>query len=147
MSLWNIINPSDPYTLRADDLDVAFCVCAFLGMGKYALREIGGAERYVPADLFGGYNAWCQETFLCSVDELFGRVMREKRDAVIASLDSVVVGNPTDRAAHEKGLALIDDPAKHAEWKAAWHDDRRSSTNDIGAQAQSLAKQIRKEAK
>lgn len=36
--LYEIINPSDPYTLHADDLEVAAIVASLIGEGQYALE-------------------------------------------------------------------------------------------------------------
>jgi len=36
--LWEIVNPSDPYTFRAPDFKVAAVVALWLGNGTYGLR-------------------------------------------------------------------------------------------------------------
>jgi len=52
--LFEIINPSDPYTIEANALEIAAVACCILGEGKYTLREITGDKSgYVPTFLVG----------------------------------------------------------------------------------------------
>src|SRR5437773_974725 len=60
MSLYNIVNMSDPYTIEAVSLDVAFVACLFLGSGQYAFEQLDGKEG-VPLFIFGGTEEWCRE--------------------------------------------------------------------------------------
>lgn len=143
MAVWNLINPSDPYTLVTDNFEVATVVCLLLGEGRYGLEEING-ERRVPLMLFDVNERWFRETFGCTCQELFDRMVGDRRAEIVACLDSVLIGSPASRATYQEGLDLIDDPQKRAAWRTRWHDKRQSSMNDIGAQARRLADQIRK---
>lgn len=54
---FEIINPSDPYTMEADDLEIAAVSVSFLGDGKYALEGIDDAQgNNVPMFLLGGHD-------------------------------------------------------------------------------------------
>lgn len=140
--LFEIINPSDAYTIEAPDMEIAACACIVLGRGHYAFEEIGG-DAEVPMFLFGGHDAWFKQQFGGTLDETLDRVMKERREDLAACLDSVLIGSGADRDTYHRGLALIDDPAKRAEWRAQWHDERRSSLNDIGGNAYRIAEQLR----
>ncbi len=137
--IFEIINPSDVYTLKADDFETACLAAVGLGLGKYGLRQIGG-ELEMPIFLFGGLEyleSWWQSQFKHSFkDEAPGI-------AVADCLDTVLIGKAASRASYEKGLELIADPVKQAEWRDHWHEERRSSMNDIGARAWLMAARIR----
>lgn len=143
MKTYEIVNPSDPYTICADDRAVAAVACFLLGQGQYAFTDIENGEDGVPIFLFGGVDAWTNETFGKNASDLIKGVLADKRDALIACLDSTLIGRPSDRASYEKGLELIDDPAKRKAWRDHWHDERRSSLNDIGGRAYELADRLR----
>lgn len=113
MHTYEICNPSDPYTMEADDLEVAAVAVFALGGGHYPLLDKDGAT-VVPAFLFGGSAEWVAETFSCTVDELFERVKGQKRAALVAALDSVQI--PGGR--------------------------ERSSLNDIGGRAKKIVKAL-----
>ena len=54
---FDLVNPSDPYTLEADDLQVAGVACCLLGNGKYGLTGLGDdAGQDVPMFLLGGHD-------------------------------------------------------------------------------------------
>ena len=51
--LFEIINPSDPYTLETDSYAAAVAAVCILGEGKYGLDPIGCDVPKVPLALFG----------------------------------------------------------------------------------------------
>ena len=53
MSTYKIVNPSDPYTITADDRAVACVAVMLLGEGKYALKDEQDVT-VLPLFLFGG---------------------------------------------------------------------------------------------
>ena len=139
MALFEIINMSDPYSLKTDDWKSACIATMLLGGGAYGLEEYKG-ERVMPIFLFGGADAWVQEHFGCSVDKF---VEDMDRPAVIAALDSVLIGSPGERAEFEDILEAIDDPEKKKAIIEKRHDRKRSSMNDIGGRAEALAERLR----
>lgn len=141
MTLYEIVNPSDPYTLAADDFETACLANILLSEGLYGLDEIDGNGR-MPILGFGGADAadrWWRERFGRSLDDALAAM---DRAAVATCLGSVLIGSAKDRKAYEAGLELIDDPAKRKAWHDRWHDDRRSSVNNIGKRAWQLGEQL-----
>jgi len=67
--------------------------------------------------------------------------------AIAEALESVTVGDFEDRARLEKLLACVSDPAERSAAQDAWHDQRRSSMNDIGKRAKQMAAHLRNKAK
>jgi len=51
---FEIVNPSDPYTIETDDFAAACVATILLGVGKYALDEKGGEKRQMPLLFLGG---------------------------------------------------------------------------------------------
>lgn len=144
MAVFEIINPSDPYTLKCDRFDIVAAACLFLGEGRYGLEECGGEEgkQKMPVLIFGGAMEWFQETFQADLSEFIGHNLL----AIADCLDSVVIGQAGDRLVYEQALALIPDEEGKKTWRESWHDKRLSSMNDIGARALRLADILRKKA-
>ena len=142
--IYEIINPSDCYTIEAQSLDVAFVACVLLGSGQYSFSPLeDGALEEVPLFLFGGSEEWANEHFGKTVSEVFALVTTQKRVELADCFDSCLIGHAVNRAAYTDGLDLIDDPAKREQWRARWHDKRRSSMNDIGGRAYKMAANLR----
>jgi hypothetical protein len=143
--LYEIINPSDPYTIEAPSLDVAFVACLFLGTGQYAFKPLDEDGEEIPLFIFGGMEAWCAEHLEEGFEAVVTRVTTEpaKRKELADCFDSCLIGRREDRNAYRAGLELIDDPAKREQWRDRWHDDRRSSLNNIGARAFEMASKLR----
>ncbi len=113
-----IVNPSDPYTMEAEDLEIAAVAVSFLGAGKYALQGIGeDADIYVPIFLFGGHDEWFAEKFGMDFDATSTHVLDHRAEALATALDSVTLGRA-----------------------------ERSSLNNIKATAQALSNAVRKRA-
>ena len=144
--LYEIINPSDPYTIEADSLDVALAACLFLGDGQYAFEPLTDGPR-IPLFLFGGVETWCQGHFNQSLEATLNHVLKEKCTELADCMDSCLIGKASDRATYLNALELIDDPSKREQWRAKWHEDRRSSLNDIGSRAFKMAQNFRAESK
>ena len=113
---YEIINPSDPYTLEADDLHIAAVAVCLLGGGKYALRPTDHPdieETSVPIFLFGGHDAWFLKRFGLTFEAAVDQVMMTRGDALVTCLRSVKLGR-----------------------------EERTSLDDIGRKAFSLADHI-----
>lgn len=142
--LFKLINPSDPYTLEAEELDVACTVVLMLGRGMYSLEEVGGDNR-VPMLAFADSKAWFKDHFGATLEVVLERCMGEKLPTVIACLEGVVAGDAKDREFYNAHLALLPTEAERTQFRASWLDKRRSSLNNIGATAWKLAAQLRKQ--
>lgn len=140
--LFEIVNPSDTYTIKSDDLELAAIACCLLGQGQYALDGIDCQES-VPMFLFGGEEEWFTEKFGSDFTTSLTRVLETRSTELADCMDSVIIGGSANRQSYEKGLELIDDPDKKAKWRDHWHDERRSSMNDIGGRAWKWAEKIR----
>ena len=115
---FEIINPSDAYTMEAVDLQVAAVACCFLGDGRYGLEALGedrNKDRDVPIFLLGGHDEWFSEKFGLTFGACAENVMKQRTDELADALDSV-----------------------------ALKSGERTSMNDIGARARSLAKAVRR---
>ena len=113
---FEIVNPSDPYTMEADDMRTAAVVCCLLGEGTYMLKGLGDAKgQDVPPFLLNGMDQWFTEKFGGNFEATFDAIMATNAEALARSFESVKL-------------------------EAA----NRSSMNDIGAMAKECAGAIRK---
>ena len=115
---FNLINPSDPYTFEADDLQVAAVMVCMLGDGWYladALGDDADKGNNVPAFLLGGHDEWFTAQFGMNYKATILCCLEHRNDALARAFESVKMGA-----------------------------DRRSSMNNIGSKAASLAKAIRR---
>ena len=113
---FEIINPSDPYTMTAPDLEVAAVAVSLLGDGKYLLKGLGDdAGQDVPTFLFGGHDEWFVSKFGMNYEDTAEHVLNHRAGELAESFDSVTLGR-----------------------------EQRSSINDIGGLARSLAAAVRR---
>lgn len=140
MPLYKIINPSDPYTMRAPR-GPAIAACLLLGRGYYTLRDVETGEDVCPLFLPGDGEEMLS-IFLTrelGTGEL-GEWIEEHREQVTGALCSVMIGDPEDRRRVERVLGAITNESDRELAAAAWHDERRSSLNDIGGRCAQLAR-------
>lgn len=116
---FNLINPSDPYTFEAPDLEIAAVAVCLLGNGQYladALGDDADNGNNVPAFLFGGHDEWFTARFGAGFELVTDRCLKGHPAILAACLESVTLGRP-----------------------------ERSSLNNIGGRARDLAKAIREQ--
>lgn len=123
MKVYEIVNPSDYYTLESDDVGLACIACMLLGEGHYGLDDVANPGVEVcPMFIFGGDpEGWLKEKHGLDI----GDVLKNRRGDLAKILRSVRIGD------REQAFA--------AEDVVAWHDKKRSSMNDIGRRAWRLA--------
>jgi hypothetical protein len=121
--IYNIINPSDPYTMEADDEVVACAAGLILGEGRYALRRADDEQQVLPIFIGGGGIDWFVEKAGCS----FADFLNAKGGEIGKALKSVRIGSPEARI----HVQSVED-----------HDKRRSSMNDIGRYAWSVGEAL-----
>lgn len=138
MKAWEIINPSDKYTIIAERFEVAAAATLLLGSGRLALDPEDEGGQRLPLFLFGGHEEFIKEHFSGDLDAWLDGHKAE----VATALDSVLLGGFDRRADYNAAIAAIDDPAKLLAFKTAWQD-KRSSMNDIGGCAHRLAEHLR----
>lgn len=139
--LFEIIQPSDPYTISCPDLEIAFTACVLLGAGQYVFHalEDGGVD--VPFFLFDGEaDRFCQTHFGTEAPLVLRHVRTDRRADLIAALDSVVIG---DRDAFNTTMPPRADVAAFQKARDAWQEQHRSSLNDIGGRAYRIAEKLR----
>lgn len=112
---FEIVNPSDPYTMEADDLQIAAVVACLLGDGKYPLTGLDDAKgQDVPFFAFGGADEWFTKQFGMDYEATATHALENRSEALARAFESVTLGRA-----------------------------ERSSMNDIGGRAKSIAKAIR----
>jgi hypothetical protein len=132
--LFDLINPSDHYTFKAESLECAALATTILGSGQYGAEQLDG-DAAVPIFMT---EQWFRENFGRSTQDSLDLYRGERLQELIACFDSVLIGN---RDEYERTLPLIA-ADKRDEWTAYWHDQRRSSMNDIGRRAKRIAKAL-----
>ncbi len=141
MTYYELINPSDTYTLKADDPQIAVLAAILLGSGRYGLTDEESREIFpiffIDAN---GLEEWVRVQYSCELGEL---IKAADKAALAACLESVAICPLKDRRLWDAALEAMDDAAKRAAWLAAWHDAQRSSMNDIGGRAQKYAAHFR----
>lgn len=137
MTTYELINPSDPYTFIAPNIEVAGVVAALLSTSFGARAIDPPAEDGETTPILFGWNEWLNDRGIN--DEWTKAHAGEIADA----FDSFLIGNINKRKDVEEMLALL--PAeKREEWKASRQDRHRSSMNQIGEAAMQNAKNWRK---
>lgn len=140
--LFEIINPSDAYTIEAPDLEIAACACVVLGQGKYAFKPLDDGGEEVPLFLFGGHDEWFTEKCGANLDTTLERVLENRRADLANCLDSALIGSAADRREFDM-MTAGDTPEQRTAKRDARHEQRRSSLNDIGGRAYAIATNLR----
>jgi hypothetical protein len=144
--VYEIVNPSDPYTLASADRGVACATGLLLGEGRYGLTVLSGPDgaegaEGLPIFLFNADE--CLPWFQAQFGMGFGEFLAAHRAAIAECLESVRIGSLADRVTYQAGLDLITEEANRVVWRDRWHEQRRSSMNNIGGAACRLAAQLR----
>lgn len=141
--LYEIVNPSDAYTIDCPDLEVAAVACCLLGGGQYAFEPIdGNTLPPVPIFLFGGSKEFFHEQFGADFESVMASVQASRALELALALDSTLIGSLSDRKAF-LGIAPRPDDVRYETARHKWHDAKRSSMNDIGARAYKMAARLR----
>lgn len=138
MMLYELINPSDPYTFEAKDRETAALAVFLLSTsyGAHCLTE-EREEDDIPVFLFGGSKEWYLDTFKRTPNE----GLEDLKDDVRESFKSFVYGHESDRQTYQLAIDSITDEEKKVEFIKHWHD-KHSSMNDIGDIALKIAMKL-----
>ncbi len=140
--LFEIINPHDPYTMEAPDLEIAAVAIAILGGGQYGLKELSGDKSgEVPVFLIGGHDEWFVKQFGRDFAATLDIVATNRRDALVKSLASVWIGDAASRRHYNENTVGLSEEEFDI-FIAQHHDIKRTSTFDIGHYAWSCADAI-----
>lgn len=141
--LFNIINPHDPYTLEAPDLEIAANAIALIGKGAYGLHELSGDQSgNVPLFPETGHDEWFTKQFGRDFSASLNHVMDARAGDLSKALASVFIGTPADKRAFEQEARdCVDEEEFHA-LLTKRHDEKRGSLNDIGRIAWGMADMV-----
>lgn len=130
MKLYELINPSDPYTFHAPSIEVAGACAVMLSSG-YGAREVGGDGEQTP--ILFGWDEWLDARGI-NIDWASAHA-REIAEAY----DSFLIGDAAQRADVESMLAMLPEEKRRA-WRDQRQDRQRSSMSRIGEAAYAKAK-------
>ena len=136
LKLYELVNPSDPYTFYAPSVEVAGLASAMLSP-SFGASPVDGEGESSP--VMFGWNEWMKEK---GIDDEW---IAENKLAIADALDSFLIGNANRRADVESMVEMLPDDKK-AEWRGSRQDRNRTSLNQIGESAYKLAKQLREPA-
>ena len=143
--LYRIINPSDPYTFRAEDDKIAVAAVIVLGKGQYDVERFGND---------GSLGALLAFMLEADVEErlvgLFGEgglkdFLNANLVKIAEALESVACVNSGERFLYERAMSFMDEEAR-IKYRDEVHSKFRTSMNDIGARAWALAEAHREAA-
>lgn len=137
MPLYELINPSEPYTFRARDILTAGIVACQLS-NAFGARCCDGTSKDSTPVLFG-WSEWFDAHGLDST----WQENPSNLDAAAEAFESFLIGSPAVRADVESMLAMLPDAAARKKFIDDRQDRQRSSMNEIGASAYKLGKLLR----
>lgn len=131
MPLYELINPSDPYTFEAPNIKVAGIVALLISSGFGANRVGDDIEETSPVLL--GWDEWLKDN---DIDKVW---IDNHRAELAQAFDSFLIGGLHDR---QDVVDMLEElpPEKQEAWRAKRQDRRRTSINQIGERAYELAK-------
>ena len=141
--IYEIINPSDPYTMVCKDVRIAQAAGLLLGNGKYGLRDEDGKDT-LPLLLFGTALPWVAKEF-GSMEE-FQEYIGANLIEIANCLETVMSFGREERVAYDEAIKTMA-PEQAKAYRDKVHDKNRSSMNDIGGYAWQLAENMREKAK
>ena len=131
-----IINPSDPYTLKTDNFVAAGLAIAVLGSGQMGLKSEDGKSTPI---LFG-WDYWLNDNGINSIDSYIS----DNRLIIIEILNSVMTGGVEERREVELELSLIENEDDRSKFLSERHERCRTSLNNIGLAAWTWAAKLNK---
>ena len=135
-----IINPSDSYTIKCDDMALLTASIFLLGEGKYS-TESDDTDFFVPITVFGGPSG--VEFFQKEFDLDFAKYVETHKTEIAECLDTVCLGSIADRELYFSALDKITDDGKRKEFIDEWYDKKQTSLNGIGQRAMALSKHLK----
>lgn len=136
--LYTIINPSDPYTFRAPDHELAAIVGLILGQGAYGIECVDDDTTACGIYLFGGADEGFQERFGRTIET----AIEARKGEIPKAMRSVWIGPASDRLGIEAAVKACDSEKTRRALLDTRHDAARSSLNDIGTRAARFAVDI-----
>lgn len=141
--LFNIVNPHDPYTLEAPDLEIAANAIALIGQGQYGLHELSGDQSgNVPMFPIDGHDEWFTKQFGRDFAASLSYCMENRADELSKALASVFIGTPAYRHEFDAEARDCVDEEEFQSLLAKRHDAKRGSLVDIGRIAWGMADMV-----
>lgn len=134
--VYKLVNPSDPYTFKADSYEIAALTVLCMGT-QYGATPQKDRES-IPVFLFTDAEEWYKENFNRSIEDGLKANHKEVAEALL----SMLYGGFEERDTYEMALESITDAEKEKVFKEKWHD-RHSSLNDIGSYAHKMAEVLK----
>lgn len=139
MTIYTLINPSDPYTFEAPSDEIAALAVLLLGNGAYGADNEQG-EQVVPVMLgqdYGRIDRWYQDRFGRCLEDGLEALGRQAGDC----LGTFFLGSVADYRSLVAVLAGMEDRQVRA-FLRVWHSQHQTSTNNIGQVAHRLGRQL-----
>jgi len=133
MKLFTLINPSDPYTFKANSIEIAG-VCACWLSPSFGAECMEGDRETTP--IIFGWDEWLDDR---GIDSAW---MKEHALEIADALDSFLIGDANFRADVESIMEMLPEE-KQQEWRDKWQERQRTSMNQVGERAYALAWQLR----
>jgi hypothetical protein len=138
MPIYELCNPSDPYTFEAPNIQIAGLCAAFLST-SFGAKQV---DADVQSPVLFGWDHWFKEQGMLGEDgELTGYIKAHAKE-IADAYDSFLIGSVSDRQDVVEMLKLIPED-KREKWRAERQDRHRSSMSKIGERAYQLARQMR----
>lgn len=146
MNTYELINPSDAITFKAENDQIAYATCLMVGQGLYGAERIeDGHKVNVPAFLVQTKNApEHMKNYLGMDPEEF---MKIHKNEIVASCASFMYGTLEIREAIDSSMNALTDPQAKKEFLIAHEEAHRTSLNKIVAKAWIIGRKFGEDAK
>lgn len=134
MKLYELINPSDPYTFYAPSIEIAGAAVVLLS-SNFGAKQVHDENAESTPVLFG-WDDWLKDR---GIDDQW---VKANRLEIADALDSFLIGGSDKRADVESMLEMLPED-KREQWKNERQDRHRSSMCQIGEGAYKMAKNLR----
>ena len=136
MPIYELINPSDPYTFEAPNIEVAGAAVVLLSTNFGAVRVGDDVDERTP--MLFGWDDWLAER---GIDTDW---VDDRAEEIADALDSFLIGS---LSARQDVLDMLDElPEENRQsWRDRRQDRHRSSMNQIGEAAYQTAMSLRAE--
>lgn len=132
MKTYEIINPSDPLTFKAESLEIAAAVVLLIGGGNYGAATANNLEK---TPILFGWEPWLVERGMWPLNAWIDA----NKPEIIVALHSVFLGKIEERAALDAELAALPSDDARTLFSQLRNDRLRTSLNNIQKQASDLA--------
>lgn len=132
-TLFNLINPSDPYTFYAPNVAVAGVAVGMIST-NFGASPVDGVGESSP--VISGWDAWMVKHGIDTEWMVLNRLL------IADALDSLLIGKPDQRQELDKVWASLPE-AERLEWRAERQRELQTSANTIADRAYELVAMLR----